>query len=530
MLERSHALCRFAAALASAIIILAAPALPASASPELRVEGRHFKDAQGRVVVLRGINVAGNSKVPPFTPASDPAIFDPLKAWGMNVVRLLFTWEAYEPSPGAYDAGYLDYYTAAARAAWERGLYVIVDFHQDGFSRYTLGGCGDGAPAWALPPSITPATPDNGAACETWGIQMLKDADMHAAWASFYADETGARTRYLAMLKSVAGHLDGEPGVIGYDMMNEPWGDELTEIGPFYEDAAVAIREASPTAILFVSPRALTSPGEPTELAPPSFKNAAYAPHFYDASVLLFKSWSGVSPDKPFQNMYGAAEAWGAPLFVGEFGAPAEAVDADLYMNVLYRKLDEGFASGAQWVYTPGWTKEAKDGWNTEDLSVVDDLGRTRPNFRARAYPRRIAGAPVRFTASGDPAAASVELEWEHDPAAGETELFVSPEALPGEGAAVIEVSRADASCAMNGPSVTCSSASAGPVRVRITKPPRAPEESDGGCGVAPRGRAPLGAAGLALLVASFAGAARRRKRDRAASVPSRWSIPGSTP
>ena len=56
----------------------------------------------------------------------------------------------------------------------------------------------------------------------------------------------------------------------------------------------------------------------------------------------------------------------------------------------------------------------------------------------------------------------ALDLYRRRHPAAGETELFVPPEALPGEGAAVIEVSRVDASCAMNGLSVTCSSASAG--------------------------------------------------------------------
>src|SRR5438445_8674139 len=87
----------------------------------LRVDGTQLRDSAGAAVMLRGVDVAGNSKVPPFRAVSDPAQLDPLPRWGMNVVRLLFTWEAYEPQPGAYDAAYLDYYVATAKAAAARG-------------------------------------------------------------------------------------------------------------------------------------------------------------------------------------------------------------------------------------------------------------------------------------------------------------------------------------------------------------------------------------------------------------------------
>ena len=48
----------------------------------------------------------------------------------------------------------------------------------------------------------------------------------------------------------------GSPAVLGYDLLNEPYGDEVAEIAPLYEDIAARIRQHDPSAILFVQPQA----------------------------------------------------------------------------------------------------------------------------------------------------------------------------------------------------------------------------------------------------------------------------------
>jgi endoglycosylceramidase len=447
-------------------LVLAA-ASAASATPALRVDGRHFRDASGGVVILRGVNVAGNSKVPPFRPVTGPSFFDPLPGWGMNAVRLLFNWEAYEPAPGVYDASYLDYYASAVDAAASRGLHVIVDFHQDAFSRVLVGGCGDGIPPWAVPPWVARRTPDNGPACAIWGAQMIWDVGMHLAWSSFHRDQIGARTRYLAMVGRVAARLASHPGVIGYDMMNEPWGDEPTDLYRMYEDAAVAIRAHHPEAILFVSPHALISAGGKSGLRRPSFGNFVFSPHFYDGSVIVLKAWPGGDLAGPYGNMRSVAAAWGVPLFVGEFGAAAQTLNVEAYVRTNYERLDETLASGAQWVYTPGWTEERKDGWNDENLSIATPAGVPRANFTPRPYPRRIAGAPTSFRA--DLAARTIDLYWQHDPATGSTELYVPAQAVFGQPTFTVTAYGEQISCSAGSDLVRCSSPLAGPKRVQIT-------------------------------------------------------------
>ncbi len=450
------------------ILVMTSLLLSATAwgSGALHTDGPFFRDASGAVVILRGVNVAGNSKVPPFTPIMDPAELDPLSGWGLNAIRLLFTWEAFEPQPGQFSSSYLAYLRSVIEAASARGLYVIVDFHQDAYSRFSLAGCGEGFPAWALPPGIAPATPDNGADCASWGSRAVGDAELASTWKNFYADAGGVRSAYLAMLTRVATALANEPGVIGYDLLNEPAGDEASEVAPLYEDAARAVRAGDPGAILFVTPGVLTDVGVATKLPKPGFSNFAFAPHFYDASTYL-GSYGGDDESAPFDAFAEVGAAWNVPLLLGEVGASPSVDGVDAYLGAIHRQLDRRLFSGAQWGYTPGWTASAKDGWNQEDFSIVDDQGRLRANFRPRPFASRIAGTPSSLDVQEGPSADAntLTLAWQNDPAAGATEMFAPGSYFGGD----IRVDASgDVRCQKLGDRVSCRSPTAGPKQVEI--------------------------------------------------------------
>jgi len=119
-----------------------------------------LRDALARDVVMRGVNAGGRSKFSPFMPFHvDPeadlatvrtaadAHFARMRPWGLDAVRLTFSWEALEPSKGQIDERYLDRYEAVVDAAWAAGVRVIVDMHQD---IYASPLCGDGFPPWTL--------------------------------------------------------------------------------------------------------------------------------------------------------------------------------------------------------------------------------------------------------------------------------------------------------------------------------------------------------------------------------------------
>ena len=438
--------------------------------PALTTDGSWFVDRDGGVVILRGINLSGASKVPPYLPYEEESALDALPGLGFNAVRLLFTWEAYESTDGVQDTAYLDAIEAAARAAWARGMYVVLDFHQDGFSRHLAGGCGDGFPSWAIPPGASLDTPNNTEDCASWALLVATDMDVHDAFSAFYADTYGVRTRYLALLAELAQRFVSVEGVIGYDLINEPWGWESSELSPLYEDAAAAIRAVDPNAILFLEGHAGTNSGViQTELAEPSFDNFVYAPHFYETLVLTSHAWSGLSyaTDQGFQTMTQKASEWNVPLLVGEFGAPAGTWNGLAYVDLQYERLDDNLASSTQWNVTPGWTEAHKDGWNGEDLSILDGSGNLRDNFRVRPQPRRFAGQPKSFQVSST----GVETRWTNDPSLGETVFFLPAVEFFGASNVQITVTDSSMQCVHEGGTKTirCAGGAAGEVQVEVT-------------------------------------------------------------
>lgn len=138
--------------------------------PRIRIAGSRFRDDQGREVHLRGINVDAGGKNPPnlnshlsedfyegdtvsfvnrpFPLEEAPLHFARLRNWGYTTIRWIFTWEALEHAgPGKYDDDFVEYTVACLRIAKKYEIMVIMDPHQDTWSRFTGG---SGAPMWTL--------------------------------------------------------------------------------------------------------------------------------------------------------------------------------------------------------------------------------------------------------------------------------------------------------------------------------------------------------------------------------------------
>ncbi|KAL3426142.1 glycosyl hydrolase [Phlyctema vagabunda] len=138
----------------------------------LTIEKGEFRDAHGREVTLRGINLAGDAKFPsnPDRPSHIPTDFfdgdnvnfrarpfpieeahlhfSRLKRWGYNTIRYVFTWEAIEAAgPGKYDEEWIQHTIDVLKLAKDYGFYIFMDPHQDVWSRFSGG---SGAPMWTL--------------------------------------------------------------------------------------------------------------------------------------------------------------------------------------------------------------------------------------------------------------------------------------------------------------------------------------------------------------------------------------------
>jgi hypothetical protein len=148
--------------LASVLLCACIDGDPPVASPvplsRLSADRTYLRDTSGRYIFFHGVNVAGSTKVPargdkngaptneiptyvgkPFDLANAATELKKIRDMGFNSMRLLVIWEGIMPrSPKELDKNYLTYLREVVRMAGDYGLYVLVDMHQDIFSRHLL--------------------------------------------------------------------------------------------------------------------------------------------------------------------------------------------------------------------------------------------------------------------------------------------------------------------------------------------------------------------------------------------------------
>lgn len=364
-------------------------------------------DDQGRTLILHGLNTSSSAKGPTGLPwVTRDDIVREARDLGTNSVRYVLQWKNIEPEPGRYDEAHLD--DIAERLAWyrEQGMHVILDMHQDIYGPAACKGAGDGAPAWATITDGLPCTPQ-----DPWVLTYLQPAVLRA-YDNFW-NNTGKHPelmqRYTAMWKHVAQRFANEPAVLGYDLMNEPFGGtrqfgffEGPILTPFYQRTVNAIREVDSDNWVFVEPQALgPNEGSETSLGTvhdprPGEPRIVLAPHFYPGGVDLGGSYDGLAKmlvQAQFalwkRNMPAAARRLNTPMWLGEIGGMGEgAPGAAEFTGDWLSMADE---LGIGWAY-----------WSNDPGSSGITYGDGRPTLfaelLARPYPRAVAGTPTKIS------------------------------------------------------------------------------------------------------------------------------------
>ncbi|MBO0743742.1 MAG: cellulase family glycosylhydrolase [Candidatus Dormibacteraeota bacterium] len=411
---------------------------------------------------------------------------------GFNVVRLSVSWSLLEPAPGQFSRLYLDRIAQVVGWARQYGIYVILDMHQDGYSRFlprpaapalpggTLPALNehDGAPTWAVDTFGLPS--------ETFIDQREMNPAEDAAMTAFWLNWAGLQDQYLRAVATLARRFRDDSTVAGYDLYNEPWPgfvappvfDDLLLI-PFYRraiDALTGAQDGGPCPVglplpicghadlgvhthqlMFVEPDLMRVVSDfdlnlPQTLS--SYPNVVYSIHTYTHkfTVDAVEGWpASVYPPGGYTTSYRSAEAaarsLGAALFVTEYGnEPAldptmlttQTEKQEQYLlGSTFWPLKENCNVGSTWGIYQGVFGTAADercayDSGQERAAGAPESGCLRVDderLLARPWPREFAG---RVTYHYDPTTGTFSLTGDAPAGSPGTVVYVPPEVQGG--------------------------------------------------------------------------------------------------
>jgi endoglycosylceramidase len=371
---------------------------PRYASPDtVRVEGRTFRDGRGRQLLFRGYNAKVNGifdvtfedgRKPNYTfPSFDEAGAQRFEELGFNVLRLTINWSALEPQPLQYSAAFFAKVEAVLDMAKRHHFYVILDMHQDAYSK-EIGE--DGAPLWAIvppPPKLLEGPSDD---------SRRLSGPVTKAGFNFFDDVPATDGRplqgaFVAAVQQMVKRWLGNPAVLGVEAFNEPVVLTTDKLDAFHDKLAEGLHAIDPDIPILFEPIGTRNQFDiaPMPDAPWSHGQGIYAPHIYTGwfSVPSQNGWESEDPAKLLPSMQHASDeaaAWDTPLFVTEFGCDQTVARGPKWLSAELDLQDRFLASSTAWAWEPG-------NWGIRDDVPV--TGRTvTVRVVSRTFPRAVAG------------------------------------------------------------------------------------------------------------------------------------------
>lgn len=442
------------AALLSCVLALAcAPAAHAAPGEPVGHAGRWLTDAGGRVLVVHGVNMP--SKWGPAYPSAlgfDDDDAQLIASLGFDAVRLTVERYAAEPSPGHFDDAYLARFAETVRMLARHGLLSLIDFHQDSWGPDFFD---NGFPHWMTQTDGLPNLYQVG-----FPAQYVANPALNRAFDHFWANDPGVDGRGLqdedaAILAHVAGLLADEPGLLGWEILNEPWpgsayprcfdpavgcpGFDRHAYSGYYARTVPALRAADRRHLIFYEPLVSFNYGIPTHVAPPADARLGFAFHDYgacsasgDAGLPVTAGGDcGAEDELVLRHAERHAATTGSALLETEFGATTDTAE----LNQELGAYDRHRMPWMFWSYTNYIDAVNADG-SLKPASGAN-VDRTMAATLARPYPQLVSGTPEGW--SFDPASRAFTARWSTARARGrgtfhagaETEIAVPPIQYP---------------------------------------------------------------------------------------------------
>ena len=307
---------------------------------------------------------------------------------GFNLLRLPVSWSGFEPMRGVFSDTYLDGVERVVRLCEAEGILVLIDMHQDAWSK-EIGE--DGAPLWAIQPP-----PDQILAGPLDDLDKRRTSgQVTRAFGGFFTeDREGLQGEFAVMFTRLAARFVDDQAVLGYELFNEPLASDA-ELLPFHTKVAAAIRTVDKKHLIAFEPSVTRNFTDASPLADKPFtdRGGIYAPHVYTAVFSGDGRLAADTYEVALASSFAAAReeavSWQLPLLVGEMGVgPADRA----WLGHALDDADDQLASTAIWL----WKEESQGSWGLFD-KLSDGSWAERPEMIAvasRPYARLIGGDP----------------------------------------------------------------------------------------------------------------------------------------
>ena len=434
-------------------------------------DGHFYETETGRVRIFHGCNRVKKGfpwYFENFGPEASNATYDFMQSLGITVVRMGFMWSGFNPSPGYFNQTYLGIVQNAVRRLADRGIHTLLDLHQDVMStKFCLY---DGVPLWVVNKSVPehpfPWPLKGNCSSRGWMINSLSEAAA-TAYQDLYDNKNGMLDDLAMFWKTAAAAFQNEPGVIGYEIMNEPFagnfyanpltllpGNGGKNLEKMYDHVAPRIRDVDDRHIIFFEPVTwgmifngkVMGTGFTHVPGGLDYRNrSALSFHYYCATfdpnyskepiTRRFTCDHLIGPDVFKAIKEDLADIGGASMMTEGMSCPAmndNATNEEECWNVV-GMLDEHLFS---------WT----DYSNSQGEGFESTLTDAQLRLWSRTYARAIAGKPINMTFHRDTSAFDLCYAISGDMFEQETEIFVSLDHHYSNGLAVVTTSNLEAS------------------------------------------------------------------------------------